>query len=137
VRRQCTACFSACGSGLSSGGTARSAKKENNYFGFGTDNDVEYTPGYPVIKHRTFGRAIPPSSPASGHEVALPCAKVLGAARGRTSAFRPPSVVNISAMSFGSLSGAAVEALNRGAALAGCLQNTGEGGLSPYHREGG
>ena len=40
-------------------------------------------------------------------------------------------------MSFGSLSGAAVEALNRGAALAGCLQNTGEGGLSPHHRHGG
>ena len=40
-------------------------------------------------------------------------------------------------MSFGSLSGPAVEALNRGAALAGCLQNTGEGGLSPYHRNGG
>src|SRR5699024_7909300 len=33
-----------------------SAKKENNYFGFGTDNDVEHTSGYPVIKHRTFGR---------------------------------------------------------------------------------
>src|ERR1700754_2013918 len=33
-----------------------SAKKQNNYFGFGTDNDVEYTAGYPVIKHRTFGR---------------------------------------------------------------------------------
>ncbi len=114
-----------------------SSKKENNYFGFGTDNDVEYTAGYPVIKHRTFGRAIAPSSPASGHEVALPSAKVLGVARGRVHAFRPPSVVNISAMSFGSLSGAAVEALNRGAALAGCLQNTGEGGLSPYHRNGG
>ena len=40
-------------------------------------------------------------------------------------------------MSYGSLSGAAVEALNRGAALAGCLHNTGEGGLSPYHRRGG
>jgi glutamate synthase domain-containing protein 2 len=114
-----------------------SAKKENNYFGFGTDNDVEYTAGYPVINHRTFGRAIPPSSPGAGHEVELPCAKVLGAARGRAGAFRPGSVVNISAMSFGSLSGAAVEALNRGAALAGCLQNTGEGGLSPYHRGGG
>jgi glutamate synthase domain-containing protein 2 len=69
--------------------------------------------------------------------VELPCAKVLGAARGRARAFRPNSVVNISAMSFGSLSGAAVEALNRGAALAGCLQNTGEGGLSPHHRHGG
>ena len=62
---------------------------------------------------------------------------MLGAARGRARAFRPESVVNISAMSFGSLSGDAVEALNRGAALAGCLQNTGEGGLSPYHRNGG
>ena len=114
-----------------------SAKKQNNYFGFGTDNDIEYTPGYPVIKHRTFGRAIPPSSPAAGHEVELPSAKQLGGSRGRRMAFRPASVVNISAMSFGSLSGPAVEALNRGAALAGCLQNTGEGGVSPYHRNGG
>ena len=40
-------------------------------------------------------------------------------------------------MSFGSLSGNAIEALNRGAALAGCLHNTGEGGISPYHRNGG
>lgn len=47
------------------------------------------------------------------------------------------SVVNISAMSFGSLSGAAITALNKGAALAGAMQNTGEGGLSPYHRNGG
>jgi glutamate synthase (ferredoxin) len=46
-------------------------------------------------------------------------------------------VVNISGMSFGALSANAVEALNRGAALSGCLQNTGEGGLSPYHRNGG
>ncbi|WBB68572.1 FMN-binding glutamate synthase family protein [Micromonospora sp. WMMD812] len=114
-----------------------SAKRQNNYFGFGTDNDIEYTPGYPIIKHRTFGRAVPPSTPGAGQEVRLPCAKVLGAARGRAGAFRPQSVVNISGMSFGSLSGNAVTALNRGAALAGCLQNTGEGGLSPYHRNGG
>lgn len=114
-----------------------SAKKENNYFGFGTDNDLEYTAGYPIIKHRTFGRAVPRSAPAAGYEASVPCAKVLGAARGRARAFRPASVVNISGMSFGSLSGRAVEALNRGAALAGCLQNTGEGGLSPYHRHGG
>src|SRR5918998_6717688 len=67
----------------------------------------------------------------------VPCAKVLGGARGRRAAFRPASVVNISGMSFGSLSGKAIEALNRGAAMAGCLQNTGEGGLSPYHRHGG
>src|SRR5438270_4746921 len=114
-----------------------SAKKENNYFGFGTDNDLEYTAGYPVINHRTFGRAVPTSKVEVGHEAALPCAKVLGEARGRTAAFRPSSVVNISAMSFGSLSAPAVEALNRGAALAGCLHNTGEGGLSVHHRHGG
>ncbi|MCA0145159.1 FMN-binding glutamate synthase family protein [Blastococcus sp. LR1] len=114
-----------------------SSKQENNYFGFGTDNDLEYTAGYPVIKHRTFGRAVPASHVEAGSDVELPCAKVLGAARGRAKAFRPASVVNVSAMSFGSLSGAAVEALNRGAALAGCLQNTGEGGLSAHHRHGG
>jgi glutamate synthase domain-containing protein 2 len=114
-----------------------SAKKENNYFGFGTDNDLEYTAGYPVINHRTFGRAVPSTNVHAGQDVPLPCAKVIGAARGRPHAFRPSSIVNISAMSFGSLSGAAVEALNRGAALAGCLHNTGEGGLSLHHRHGG
>src|ERR671917_2589290 len=114
-----------------------SAKRENNYFGFGTDNDLEYTAGYAVINHRTFGRAVPPSHPASAADIALPSAKVLGGPRGRTHAFRPASVVNISAMSFGSLSGAAVEALNRGAALAGCLHNTGEGSVSVHHRHGG
>ena len=40
-------------------------------------------------------------------------------------------------MSFGSLSGNAIPELKRGAALAGCLQNTGEGGLSEHHRHGG
>jgi glutamate synthase domain-containing protein 2 len=114
-----------------------SAKLENNYFGFGTDNDVEHTAGYVIIKHRTFGRTAAPTSAHAGEEVTLPCAKVLGATRGRRHAFRPGSVVNISGMSFGSLSGNAVTALNRGAALAGCLQNTGEGSISPYHRSGG
>jgi glutamate synthase domain-containing protein 2 len=114
-----------------------SSKLENNSFGFGTDNNIEAAEAYPIIKHRTFGRTVPPTSPKAGQEAWLPCAKVLGGARGRRLAFRPDSVVNISGMSFGSLSGPAVEALNKGAALAGCLQNTGEGGLSPYHRNGG
>lgn len=48
------------------------------------------------------------------------------------------SRINISAMSFGALSNHAVQALNRGAHLAGCYQNTGEGGLTEYHlKEGG
>lgn len=114
-----------------------SSKLENSYFGFGTDNDVENTEGYPVIKHRTFAGPAAHTRPHIEESVPLPSAKVLGGPRGRRHAFRPASVVNISAMSFGSLSRQAVEALNRGAALAGCLQNTGEGGLSPYHRNGG
>lgn len=47
------------------------------------------------------------------------------------------SILNISAMSFGSLSAAAVSALNRGAQQGGFYHNTGEGGISPYHLEGG
>src|SRR5690242_19148138 len=78
-----------------------SAKKANNYFGFGTDYDLEYTAGYPVINHKTFGRAVPPTHVQAGQDVPLPCAKVLGGPRGRAGAFRPGSVVNISAMSFG------------------------------------
>ena len=114
-----------------------SSKLENNYFGFGTDNDVEHSPSYPVINHATFGPVSAPSVPHAGQEAWVPCAKVLGGARGRPGAFRPDSVVNISGMSFGSLSGHAIEALNRGAALAGCLHNTGEGSISPHHRHGG
>jgi glutamate synthase domain-containing protein 2 len=115
-----------------------SSKLENNYFGFGTDNDVEHTEGYTIIKHRTFSDVVPSTAVAHhGTEQYLPAVKVMGTARGRRHAFRPSSLVNISAMSFGSLSGSAITALNKGAAIAGCLQNTGEGGLSPYHRNGG
>ncbi|HET9501029.1 MAG TPA: FMN-binding glutamate synthase family protein [Marmoricola sp.] len=111
-----------------------SAKGDNNYSGFGTDNDIEHLPGYAIIKHRTFAQSLP-SDHAS--RTGLPSAKVLGEARGRARAFRPASVVNISGTSFGSMSANAIRALNKGAALAGSLHNTGEGGLSPYHREGG
>lgn len=47
------------------------------------------------------------------------------------------SLINISGMSFGAISKPAVRSLSRGAALAGCWMDTGEGGLSPYHLEGG
>ncbi|HEY5919395.1 MAG TPA: FMN-binding glutamate synthase family protein [Chryseolinea sp.] len=47
------------------------------------------------------------------------------------------SILNISAMSFGSLSSHAVEALNAGAKIGGFAHNTGEGGLSPYHLKNG
>jgi glutamate synthase domain-containing protein 2 len=47
------------------------------------------------------------------------------------------SRLNISAMSFGALSGNAIEALNKGARRGGFAHNTGEGGLSPYHLKHG
>ena len=47
------------------------------------------------------------------------------------------SIFNISAMSFGALSANAIRALNGGAKLGGFAHDTGEGGYSPYHREGG
>ncbi|QDV45709.1 Ferredoxin-dependent glutamate synthase 1 [Stieleria neptunia] len=115
-----------------------SSKKDNNYFGFGTDNELESSPNYLIIRHSAF----PLSDPLPGEDDFDPnhsaaCKKVMGATQGRAKAFRPDSIVNISAMSFGSLSAPAIEALNRGAALAGCLHNTGEGGVSPYHGKGG
>ena len=114
------------------------AKHGNTYYGFGTDNDLEGSPGYLVVKQVAFPLAAPAAdSPAGPPDYALPCAKVLGGTRKRAKAFRPESVVNISSMSYGSLSHAAVEALNRGAAIAGCLQGTGEGGISDHHRHGG
>ncbi len=113
-----------------------SSKLQNNYFGFGTDNDLEHTDGNVIVHHRTFGRAYPTHG-VVGQEAQLPSAKILGGPRGRRHAFRPASVVNISGMSFGSLSGRAIEAINRGAADVGCLHNTGEGAISPYHRQGG
>ena len=117
---------------------AASSEGRSNVFGFGTDDEVEAVDTLVIVKHSPFPAAAPgegePGS-APGYEVAA--AKVLGGVHGRRRAFRPASVVNVSAMSFGALSPVAVEALNRGAALADCLQNTGEGGLADAHHAGG
>lgn len=51
--------------------------------------------------------------------------------------FLAKSAINISGMSYGAISRPAVQSLSRGAAMAGCWMDTGEGGLSPYHLEGG
>lgn len=51
--------------------------------------------------------------------------------------YKTKSLFNISGMSYGALSIPAVRALSRGAKMAGIWMNTGEGGLSPYHLEGG
>lgn len=115
-----------------------SAKKQNNYFGFGTDSDLENGPHHLIVKHSAFPllQRLPGHADYDPHHP-LPCAKVIGAWRGREKAFRPESLVCVSAMSFGSLGAHAIEALNRGCAEAGCLHNTGEGGVSPHHLHGG
>lgn len=51
--------------------------------------------------------------------------------------YKTDSIFNISGMSYGAISIPAVKALSMGAKKAGIWMNTGEGGLSPYHLEGG
>ena len=114
-----------------------SSKLENSYFGFGSDNEMEAAPNYLIIKHHAFPLSMTrPGDPGHDPKYSIPCAKLLGGSR-RAKAFRPESVVNVSGMSFGALSAPAVEALNRGCRLAGCWQNTGEGGVSSHHLHGG
>ena len=108
------------------------SKKENNTFGFGT-SELIYELGYPILKHSTF-----PISPELNPEdpTAIACLKIVGEANKRRHAFQPSSIINISAMSYGSLRARAIEAINRGSEKAKCLHNTGEGSISPYHQRG-
>lgn len=113
-----------------------SAKKENNYEGFGTDRDI-YAHQHIFVKNSMLAFKLNEEHPNQTDPYFLPCAKVIGAFNKRKKPFRPASVINISAMSFGSLSASAVEAMNKGVAKSGAYHNTGEGGLSPYHKQGG
>ena len=112
-----------------------SSKLENNYQGFGSDQDF-YATNYHFLKPDLWPFRMPEGHINISNPDFLPCAKVMGLANGRKRPFRPRSILNISAMSFGSLSATAVESLNRGAHKAGAYHNTGEGGLSPYHSTG-
>ncbi len=91
---------------------------------FGTQEDV-YSDSFEWINH-----SIAPKTPsAETFRVMIggpACAKPYSA-----------SVLNISAMSFGALSANAIRSLNKGAKMGGFAHDTGEGGLSPYHREHG
>jgi len=111
------------------------SKGQNSNFGFGTTEQL-YNPGYPIIKHAVF--PFPESKAVVIHDdpSAIPSLKIIGESHRRARAWRPPSIVNISAMSFGSLGDRAVSALNIGAKKAHCWHNTGEGGFSPYHKHG-
>ncbi len=111
-----------------------SAKSQNNYQGFGTDQD-QHMPGFVFINPAMIPYSVPEGHPNRDDPAFCPCAKVMGAGR-RRRPYRPASVINISAMSYGSLSARAVTSMNQGALKANCYHNTGEGGLSPYHSHG-
>lgn len=113
-----------------------SAKNENNYEGFGTDQDI-YQTNYIFIHNAMIPFKLPKNHPNAEDPYFLPCAKIFGAYHKRRKPFRPASVINVSAMSFGSLSARAIESLNLGVKKAYAYHNTGEGGLSPYHKQGG
>lgn len=113
-----------------------SAKRENNYEGFGTDRDI-YAHHHIFINNAMMPFKLGKDHPNSMDNSFLPCAKVMGAYNKRKKLYRPASVINVSAMSFGSLSSKAIESLNKGVKIAGAYHNTGEGGLSSYHSNGG
>ncbi|WP_460672046.1 FMN-binding glutamate synthase family protein [Larkinella ripae] len=112
-----------------------SSKKENNFQGFGTDQDIS-SAGYIFIKPALLPLQLPPSDPNCDNPHTAPATKVIGLFHKRRRPYHPRSIINISGMSFGSLSARAIESMNKGAKKFGCYHNTGEGGLSPYHKFG-
>ena len=105
----------------------RMAKNEGGIIGFGSTYRI-HEPGALVFANAPF--------PVLEEEQQETPPVVIGEGYCRTP-FAGRSLVNVSAMSFGAISRPAVLALSRGAAEAGCWLDTGEGGLSPYHLEGG
>ena len=99
------------------------AKHVDDVRPFGTQQDV-YGIDYEWINHSLVPAAIP------GHDFRI----LIGAGVAQPYS---ASVFNISAMSFGALSAAAIRALNAGAKHGGFYHDTGEGSISPYHREAG
>lgn len=104
--------------------TYRRAKNLGDTVPFGTQLEINHRK-YEGIKHSIYAKEAADELPRvviGNHQ----CAQPYNA-----------SLFNISAMSFGSLSDRAQVALNRGAKKGNFFHNTGEGGISPYHLEGG
>ncbi len=100
------------------------AKGIHGELSFGTERDIEQV-GYEHLVHSTVPLPVadtPPRVTIGGPHCTQPYSM---------------SLLNVSSMSFGALSGAALTALNRGAAAGGFAHDTGEGGLTPYHLSGG
>jgi glutamate synthase domain-containing protein 2 len=105
----------------------RLAKNEGGNIGFGSTYDL-HQPGALIFVNHPF--------PVLEEERLPTPALALGQGYCEHP-FQAKSIVNISGMSFGAISEPAVRALSRGAAVAGCWMDTGEGGLAPHHLEGG
>ncbi|MFI6041636.1 FMN-binding glutamate synthase family protein [Nocardia sp. NPDC051321] len=100
------------------------AKGIHGELSFGTERDIEEV-GYEYLVHSIAPVPEPEEPP-----------RVLIGGPDCTKPYSM-SLLNVSSMSFGALSANALRALNKGAALGGFAHDTGEGGLTPYHLEGG
>ncbi len=105
----------------------RLAKNEGGILGFGSTYDLNQA-GALVFVNAAF-------PVLEGEHEATPAVLIGDGWCDRPFAVR--SLINVSGMSYGAISKPAVRALSHGAAQAGCYMDTGEGGLSPYHLEGG
>ena len=101
------------------------SKLEKETVPFGTQHNV-YAKGYEFVKHSLF--------PKDHHHIA---GERIVFGSDKCAQKYESSIINISAMSFGSLSKNAIMALNQGAKMDNFAHNTGEGGISPYHLQGG
>ena len=100
------------------------AKLQNSNHPFGTELDINQN-GFNWALHSIYPRkklATPPRVKIGGPDCKQPYSS---------------SLFNISAMSYGSLSKNAIMALNKGAKSGNFFHDTGEGGISPYHLQGG
>ncbi len=104
----------------------RAAKGTGNTIAFGSTKNLD-PPGTPIFVNCPFPTLEKDAAETATCTLGPYCEKP----------YEAKSLFNVSAMSFGALSVPAVRALSHGAKMAGCWMNTGEGGLSPYHLEGG
>lgn len=102
----------------------RRAKSVNDTHPFGTQRDIGES-NYMALRHSIYA-VVPKDKDPRVMIGGKDCLQPYSA-----------SIYNISAMSFGSLSSRAIISLNKGAAKGNFYHNTGEGGISHYHRNGG
>jgi len=105
----------------------KNAKNKGSLVGFGSTNDLRQ-PGSIIFVNAAFPIQEEDQLPTPSLHIGQGYCEY---------PFEAKSIINVSGMSFGAISKPAVCALSLGAAQAGCWLNTGEGGLSPYHLEGG